>query len=153
MRVLGTFLGVIGGVLLLSSSTVGLYFFGASSPLALGPLIAGALCLALWFVLRFDVIKEKLSERAGLFYSLTAAYAVVLIALLVALNFLGQRHRITVDLSAGQVFSLAPQSVHFAQQLQVPVRLTSFYPRGAEAISHHRRRTAGGCGNGLGKRG
>jgi ABC-type uncharacterized transport system involved in gliding motility auxiliary subunit len=134
MQALGTLLGVVGAVLLLSSSTVGLYFFGAKSPLALGPLITGALCLAGWFALRFDAIREKLSERAGLFYSLTAAYAVVLMGMLVAVNFLAMRSRATVDMSAAQVHSLAPQSVHFVQQLQIPVRLTAFYPQGTPEL-------------------
>lgn len=131
MRAVGTFLGVTGLVVLLSSSTLGFYFFGLSSWLTLGPIAFGLVALAAWLVLSYDKLTERLSQRSGAFYGLTIGYGAALVALLAGVFWLLAREERSWDLTSSGVHSLAEQSVKVAAGLQDPVRVTAFYEKGA----------------------
>jgi hypothetical protein len=131
MRSIGTFLGVTGLVVLLSSSTLGFYFFGLSSWLTLGPIAFGLVAVAAWLALSYGALTERLSAKSGQFYGLTIGYGVALVALLAGGFWLLAQKERSWDLTSSGVHSLSDQSIQVATGLQEPVRVTAFYEKGA----------------------
>lgn len=129
MRAIGTFLGVTGLVVLLSSSTLGFYFFGLASWLTLGPIAFGLVSLAVWLVLSYEKLTERLSAKTGQFLGLTIGYGVALTALLAGGHWLLSRNEKSWDLTSSGVHSLSEQSVKVVEALKQPVRVTAFYEK------------------------
>ena len=128
-RALGTFLGVSGLVIFLSSSTLGLYSFGYESWLTLGPVGFGLVCIAFWFLFSFNKLTERLSHRAAQYFGLTAGYAVVAIGLIAAGNYLLAQKNLSLDMTQSGVHSLSPQSLNVLKSLDANVRVTGFFEK------------------------
>jgi ABC-type uncharacterized transport system involved in gliding motility auxiliary subunit len=127
-----TFLGVFGLVVLLSSSTLGLYSFGAESWLTLGPIFFSLLCLVLWLLLSFRRLTERLSQRAAQYFGLSVGYATLLVTTIALTHYGLSRVVLAYDVSAQRIHSLSEQSEKLLDQLPTPVRITVFLERGDE---------------------
>jgi ABC-type uncharacterized transport system involved in gliding motility auxiliary subunit len=131
---IGTFLGMSGLVVLLTSSTLGLYFFGTASWLTLGPIGVSLVFLAAWLVLSFQRLTERLSQRQAQYFGLTAGYTVALTVLISGGNWFLAKKPITFDLSAAGVHSLSEQTTKVLKNLSEPVRVTAFLEKSDPAV-------------------
>ncbi len=129
MRAIGTFLGVTGLVVLLSSSTLGFYFFGYTSWLTLGPIAFGLVAIAAWLVLGYDKLSDRMSKKSGQFFGITIGYTIALVALLAGGFWLLAKQDLSWDLTSSGVHSLSEQSVKVVEGLKEPVRITGFYEK------------------------
>lgn len=123
---IGTFLGMSGLVVLLTSSTLGLYFFGTSSWLTLGPIGVSLVFLAAWLVLSYQRLTERLSQRQAQYLGLTTGYTIALAAIVGGGHYILAQRPITFDLTALGVHSLSDQTQKVLAGLKEPVRITAF---------------------------
>jgi ABC-type uncharacterized transport system involved in gliding motility auxiliary subunit len=129
LRAIGSFMGVSGLVVFLSSSTLGLYSFGYKSWLTLGPVSFGLICIAVWFVLSYDKLTERLSHRAAQYIGLTAGYTVALTLMVVAGNYLIGEKDWRWDMTEAGVYSLSEQTETLLSSLGTNVRVTGFFEK------------------------
>jgi len=75
------------------------------------------------------VMKGKKARAAGA----SAGYALTVLAVLVLVNFLAERHHKRFDLTESKEFSLSEQTVKVLESLPREVSVTSFFPEGEPA--------------------
>src|SRR3954470_11204120 len=123
------FLGLLGwlGVALVFAAVAGrfipqLRIDEYSSKLA----IAGLVCTLLYILSQWREIGEAFSGRQARFGTVAAASVLVVLAILVAINYLGNRHNRRWDLTAAQQFSLSDQTKKVLHDLKEPVKVRVF---------------------------
>lgn len=134
------FSGILGVVLLIFGILGGLVLgFGAGSSvqvLMMAHVVLGTAAIITWFLLvGLKSIKEgeqSIKGRSARFGANLALYTTVFVGLLVALNWLVNRHDRRWDLTEQGVYSLAPQSTKILAGLQKPLRVVMFKNIGLE---------------------
>jgi gliding motility-associatede transport system auxiliary component len=91
-----------------------------------GLLIAGLACTLLYILSQWREIARSFSGRQARFGTLAAASIVVVLAILVAINYLSQRHNKRWDVTAAKQFELSDQTRKILTDLKQPVQLRVF---------------------------
>jgi len=91
-----------------------------------GLAIAGLVCTLLYILSQWREIAEAFSGRQARFGTLAAASVLVVVAILGAINYLGNRHNKRWDLTAAQQFSLSDQTKKVLHDLKEPVKVRVF---------------------------
>ena len=89
-------------------------------------LIAGAALVVAHIALRWEDIYKAIGGRQLRYGSNTAVLVVVVLAILVAVNYLAARHPLKKDLTKNQRFSLSDQTKKVVQGLKDDVRIVYF---------------------------
>ena len=93
-----------------------------SSGLALG----GLVCTLLYMLSQWRDIARSFSGREARFGTVAVVTSIVVLAILVALNYLGVRHHKRWDLTAAKQFTLSDQTRQILNGLQRPVAIKVF---------------------------
>ena len=88
--------------------------------------IAGLICTLLYVLSEWRAIGESFSGRQARFGTLAAASILVVVAILGAINYLGNRHNKRWDLTAAKQFSLSDQTKKVLGDLKEPVTVRVF---------------------------
>lgn len=121
------FSGVVGAVVLVFG-LIGAVIIGAyDSPLVLGHLVIGGICLLVWaFSAGTSGVASAgavLKGRSARFGANVIAYGAVFIGVLTAINWLVHRNDRRFDFTADGVYSLAPQSASVVKELKQPLKI------------------------------
>jgi ABC-type uncharacterized transport system involved in gliding motility auxiliary subunit len=123
-RILGL-LGWLGVALVLSA--VAIRFLKPQwQPYYTGLAIGGLVCTLLYILSQWREIGQSFAGRQARYGSLAAASVIVVLAILVAINYLGTRHDKRWDLTGGRQFSLSDQTKKVLHDLNTPVHATVF---------------------------
>src|SRR5688572_13806055 len=88
--------------------------------------IAGLVCTLLYILSQWREMARAFSGRGARFGTLAAASIAVVLAILVAINYLSTRHNKRWDLTAAIQFTLSEQTRKVLQSLEKPVRIKVF---------------------------
>jgi ABC-type uncharacterized transport system involved in gliding motility auxiliary subunit len=88
--------------------------------------IAGLVCTLLYMMSQWREIGQAFAGRQARFGTLAAASVLVVLGILAAINYLGNRHNKRWDLTAARQFSLSDQSKKVLQDLKEPVTIRVF---------------------------
>lgn len=88
--------------------------------------MAGLVCTLLYIMSQWREIGRSMSGRQARFGSLALASIVVVLAILVAINYISLRHNKRWDLTAAKQFTLSDQSKKILQSLERPVQIKVF---------------------------
>jgi ABC-type uncharacterized transport system involved in gliding motility auxiliary subunit len=91
-----------------------------------GLAIAGLVCTLLYILSQWREIGQAFAGRQARFGTLAAASVLVVLAILVAINYLGTRHNRRFDLTAAKQFELSDQTKKVLHDLKEPVKVTVF---------------------------
>jgi ABC-type uncharacterized transport system involved in gliding motility auxiliary subunit len=123
------FSGIAGAVVLVFG-LIGAIIVGAyDSPLVVGHLIVGGVCLIVWAIgagsSGFASAGAVLKGRSARFGANVVAYGAVFLGLLIAINWLVHRNDRRFDFTEEGVYSLAPQSVAIVRDLKKPLKMVA----------------------------
>jgi len=123
-RILGL-LGWLGVVLVLAA--VAIRFSKPEwQPYYSGLAIAGLVCTLLYMLSQWREIGQAFAGRQARFGTLAVVSTAVVLAILVAINYLGTRHDKRWDLTAAKQFSLSDQTRKVVGELKEPVHVKVF---------------------------
>src|SRR3954471_12235927 len=88
--------------------------------------IGGLVCTLLYILSQWREIGQSFSGRQARFGTLAAASVLVVLAILVAINYLSTRHNRRWDLTGAKQFSLSDQTKKVLADLKEPVRVRVF---------------------------
>jgi ABC-type uncharacterized transport system involved in gliding motility auxiliary subunit len=88
--------------------------------------IAGLVCTLLYIMSQWREIARSMSGRQARFGSLAVASIVVVLAILVAINYISSRQNKRWDLTAAKQFTLSEQTRKILQNLEKPVSIKVF---------------------------
>src|SRR4051812_15676961 len=100
--------------------------------------ISGLVCTLLYILSQWREIAQSFSGRQARFGTLAAASILVVLAILVAINYLSTRHTKRWDLTAAKQFTLADQTRKVLGGLDKPLRVIVFAP--AETFQRYHER-------------
>src|SRR4051794_6488473 len=103
-----------------------------------GLAIGGLVCTLLYILSQWREIGQSFSGRQARFGTLAAAPVLVVLAILVAINYLSTRHNRRWDLTGSKQFSLSDQTKKVLADLKEPVRVRVF-ARSEEFARYHDR--------------
>jgi ABC-type uncharacterized transport system involved in gliding motility auxiliary subunit len=122
---LGKALGAIGLVLLLSSPYT--YFITTGSGLLSAVKAAiGVLLIGFFLATNYAQLGQFASKKSSFFFASTIALAAVLLAALVAVNYIAARKNKTFDLTNKKIYTLAPQTIGTLGGLKEKVKAIGF---------------------------
>ena len=121
-------LGLLGwlGVALVFAAVAIRFLKPEWQPYYNGLAIAGLVCTLLYMLSQWREIGQAFAGRQARFGTLAAASALVVFAILVAINYLSTRHNRRWDLTAAHQFSLSDQTKKVLHDLQEPVKVLVF---------------------------
>jgi len=126
MRILSIIFGVVGSVVLLTCLLT-VFFFPLDSWLLWGKVVTGLVMLAIAIAVNWRGVGATVGKRSTVYILITSVITLGLLALLGAVNFLAHQHKVEVDLTREQIFTLADQSRQLVDGLDQPVTVTAFY--------------------------
>lgn len=88
--------------------------------------IAGLVCTLLYILSQWREMARAFASRGARFGTLAAASILVVLAILVAINYLSSRHNRRWDLTAAKQFTLSEQTRKVLQSLERPVNIKVF---------------------------
>lgn len=91
-----------------------------------GLAIAGLVCTLLYMLSQWREVARAFSGREARYGTLAVASAAMVLAILVAINYLASRHNKRWDLTAAKQFTLSDQTRKILQGLQKPVNVKVF---------------------------
>ena len=91
-----------------------------------GLAIAGLVCTLLYILSQWREVGQAFAGRQARFGTLAIVSVLVVLAILVAINYLGTRHNKRWDLTAAKQFSLSDQTRKVLQDLKQPVHVRVF---------------------------
>ena len=91
-----------------------------------GLALAGLACTLLYILSQWREVARAFSGRQAKFGTLAAASVVLILGILVAINYLANRHNKRWDLTAARQFTLSDQTKKVLQGLQKPVHIRVF---------------------------
>jgi ABC-type uncharacterized transport system involved in gliding motility auxiliary subunit len=91
-----------------------------------GLALAGLACTLLYVLSQWREVARSFSGREARFGTLAVASVAVVLAILVAINYLAARHNKRWDLTAAQQFTLSDQTRRVLESLERPVHLRVF---------------------------
>jgi ABC-type uncharacterized transport system involved in gliding motility auxiliary subunit len=123
--IIGKILGGVGLVLLLSSPYT-LFITTGSSWLAAAKALSGVALIAVYFATNYGQLGQFASRRSSFFIASTVLMAVLVIAGLVAVNYVAARKNKSWDLTSKKIYTLAPQTLSTLQGLKEKVKAIGF---------------------------
>lgn len=115
------------GIALIVSAAAMLVLVPGSGAMATGQGVVGLGLIVFYFLANKGALGRAFSGRGTLFYGTSAAIAVFLVALLVGVNYVAVRKKVSWDLTKEGIFTLAPETKSLLQELDEPVHVTAFY--------------------------
>ena len=91
-----------------------------------GLAIAGLVCTLLYMLSQWREVARSFSGREAKFGTVAVVSAIVVLAILIAINYLGVRHNKRWDLTAARQFTLSDQTRKVLEGLQKPVGIKVF---------------------------
>jgi gliding motility-associatede transport system auxiliary component len=88
--------------------------------------MAGLVCTLLYILSQWREMARAMQGREARYGTLAVASVLVVLAILVAINYLSSRHNKRWDLTAAKQFTLSEQTRKILQSLQKPVRIKVF---------------------------
>jgi ABC-type uncharacterized transport system involved in gliding motility auxiliary subunit len=122
---IGSFIGWVGTVLVFGAVAVRL-FRPEWNQYAQYAAWAGLACVLLYMASQWREVAASLSRRQTRLSTIAASTVVVVLALLVAANYLASRRNKRWDLTANQQFSLSDQTRQILQKLDAPLTVKVF---------------------------
>lgn len=122
------FSGLFGLVLLLFGFLGALLMGDFTQPLMLAHMVIGLLLMLVWLITAGHTLRsagQAVSGRTARFSANLLLYGFVFVALLVALNWFGNRYNRRWDLTKESVYSLANQSQQVAKNLQDNLKIVA----------------------------
>ena len=119
----------LGGVLGLVLSVASYIWYTASEQFGLASkilLIVGGVLVLLWIILDYRGILEHFSKRSSKLGTNTVVMVGAVLAILVFLNYLGNRHHKTFDLTSEKLFTLSDQTKKIVSALKTDVDVYCF---------------------------
>ncbi|MBN2359725.1 MAG: GldG family protein [Deltaproteobacteria bacterium] len=126
MRILSIILGVVGSVVLLTCLLT-VFFFPLDSWLLWGKVAIGLSMLVVAIAVNWRGVGTTVAKRSTVYVLITTVVALGLLALLGAVNYLANMHRVEIDLTRERIFTLADQSQQLAEGIDQPVTVTAFF--------------------------
>ncbi len=122
------FLGLLGwlGVALVFAAVAIRFLRPQWQPWYNGLAIAGLVCTLLYILSQWREIGRSFSGRQARLGTIAAGSVAAVLAILVAINYLGSRHNKRWDWTAARQFTLSDQTTKVLQGLQKPVRFLVF---------------------------
>jgi ABC-type uncharacterized transport system involved in gliding motility auxiliary subunit len=107
-----------------------------------GLALAGLACTLLYMLSQWREVARSFSGRQARFGTLAVASALVVLAILIAINYLAARHNKRWDLTAAKQFTLSDQTRKVVQGLDQPLQMRVFaraddFPRFRERLSEY----------------
>ena len=87
---------------------------------------AGLVCLLIYILGQWRDIAKMFTRRQARYGSLTALSVLVVLAILVAINYIGSKQNKRWDLTANKQFSLSDQTRNVLQKLDAPLQIKVF---------------------------
>ena len=132
----------IAGVFIFLFGLLGLFFVDFRDATAILPgvhLLVGVVLLVVWFfgqgLSNLSGAGDVLWGRTARFTANATLYAVVFLAILVAINYLANRHDRRWDLTEQGVYSIAQQSKNVVGNLKAPLKVVVFKVAGGPTRS------------------
>lgn len=97
-------------------------------------LLLGTAGLAAYIVGHISRLKTKNSRLNFIFASNLAVVVLLIVAIVVAVNYLGVKLHKRIDLTAGKLHSLSPQSVQVARGLKKDLEIKAFFSKGHSGL-------------------
>jgi len=121
-------LGLVGwlGVALVFAAVAIKFLKPEWQPWSSGLAIGGLVCTLLYILSQWREVARSFSGREARFGTLAVVSTLVVLAILVALNYLGTRHNKRWDLTSAKQFTLSDQTRKILQGLQKPVSIKVF---------------------------
>ena len=91
-----------------------------------GLAIAGLVCTLLYMLSQWREIGQAMSGRQARFGTLAAASVAVVLGILVAINYIGNKYNKRWDLTSSQQFSLSDQTKKILKDLKEPINVRVF---------------------------
>lgn len=120
-------IGLGFGIALLVSAAAMLLIVPGAGKIAAVQGTVGLLLSAAYFLLNREAFGRVFGGRGTLFYGVSAASAVFLLALLVAANYVATTKQVTWDVTKGGIHTLADATLDALRGLQEEVHVTAFY--------------------------
>ncbi len=86
----------------------------------------GLVCILLYTLGQWREVSRVFAGRSVRFGAVSGAGIVVVLAILVAINYISSREHKRWDLTASSQFTLAPQSIKVLKSLDAPLKMTAF---------------------------
>jgi ABC-type uncharacterized transport system involved in gliding motility auxiliary subunit len=118
------------GLLLLLAAFIGYLISNVWGKWTLGLAIAGGLMVIIGITANYQQILASFGKRSTKYAGNYVVSLFLVIAIVVGLNYLGQRHTRRFDLTGGGQFSLAPQTTQVLGKLTRDVDIKAFFPGG-----------------------
>src|SRR5213076_2888607 len=87
---------------------------------------AGLVCMLVYTISQWREIAGMFTRRQARYGTLTLVSVLVVLAILVAINYIGKRQNKRWDLTAAKQFSLSDQSRNVLAKLDAPLEMTVF---------------------------
>ena len=114
------------GLALIAFAVLTLIFAGEAFLLAFGILLAGILCIAGFLFFGGISFKDRIKSKGAKYGTNAVVYTVIVLALLVAANYMGYRYNKAWDLTSAKLFTLSDQTVKVLDSLDQPVKVVAF---------------------------
>jgi ABC-type uncharacterized transport system involved in gliding motility auxiliary subunit len=89
--------------------------------------VLGVVFFLLFLYARFALVREAVTSRTARYGSNALVMSIAFIAIIAALNFLGQRYHIRHDFTANKAFTLSEKTLQILRELKEPVQAIAFY--------------------------
>jgi ABC-type uncharacterized transport system involved in gliding motility auxiliary subunit len=123
------------GLVLLAFGAVAYLFTPAASLYVFTHVGLGFLLVVLYLTASRDSLTSVLGERSTKYGANAVVYSLIFLAILVAVNYLANRHSKRWDLTAQSVFSLSTQSKGVLGKLEQPVEVHAFVEAGTDPVT------------------
>jgi gliding motility-associatede transport system auxiliary component len=131
MQRFAPFYGVVGVILLLFAG-IAYFITRMISGYVVAHTILGLLAVIVYLASAKGSIRTFFGERSTKYGVSAALYAVLFLAVLIAVNYLSTRHHRRFDLTEGGVYSLSPQSLGILQHLDKNLEVNAFVEAGSD---------------------
>jgi ABC-type uncharacterized transport system involved in gliding motility auxiliary subunit len=89
--------------------------------------VVGVVSFLLFLYFKFGLVREAVTSRTARYGSNALVLSIAFIAIIGALNFLGQRYHLRNDLTANKTFTVSDQTAKVLQSLKDPVQAIGFF--------------------------
>jgi ABC-type uncharacterized transport system involved in gliding motility auxiliary subunit len=96
---------------------------------------AGLVCVLIYMASQWRDIAEMFSRRQARYGTLAATSVLIVLAILVAVNYIGKRQNKRWDLTENKQFSLSDQSRNVVAKLDAPVEVMGFMPPADQPVA------------------
>jgi ABC-type uncharacterized transport system involved in gliding motility auxiliary subunit len=96
---------------------------------------AGLVCIVIYMASQWREVAEMFRRRQARYGTLAASSVLIVLAILVAVNYIGKRQNKRWDLTENKQFSLSDQSRNVVAKLDAPVEIMGFLPPADQPVT------------------